>query len=129
MRVQFCVQFWRNKAKTGSNQVGKVLGEDVGEGGFFIFHDVAVDLVDHILVFVADVICDIFFWDVEIEHEGDDLTIAFNNRFLIDSIRACSADKIKIAMSSKLMSINIQPAEASDEFSELFMLLPVRTKD
>lgn len=67
--------------------------------------------------------------EVEIEHEGDDLTIAFNNRFLIDSIRACSADKIKIAMSSKLMSINIQPAEASDEFSELFMLLPVRTKD
>jgi len=32
-------------------------------------------------------------------------------------------------MSSKLMSINIQPADDSDEFSELFMLLPVRTKD
>ena len=68
----------------GSNQVGKVLGEDVGEGGFFIFHDVAVDLVDHILVFVADVICDIFFGDVEVEHEGDDVVAQIVEAEVID---------------------------------------------
>lgn len=67
--------------------------------------------------------------EVETEHEGEDITIAFNNRFLIDSIRACSADKIKISLSSRLMSINIEPAEEQEGTSELFMLLPVRTKD
>ena len=66
--------------------------------------------------------------EFEIEHEGDDLSIAFNNRFLIDSIRACRSDKIKISMSSPLMSINIEPCD-EESGSELFMLLPVRTRD
>lgn len=66
--------------------------------------------------------------EVEIEHSGDDISIAFNNRFLIDSIRACRSDKIKISMSSPLMSINVEPCD-EETGSELFMLLPVRTRD
>ncbi|MBQ3508269.1 MAG: hypothetical protein IJA91_06950, partial [Clostridia bacterium] len=69
--------------------------------------------------------------EVAIGHEGDDLVIAFNNRYLIDSLRACNADRIKISMSTALTSINIEPNDddscASDE--DLFMLLPVRMKD
>ncbi len=63
-----------------------------------------------------------------IEHEGDDLSIAFNNRFLIDSIRACRSKTVKISMSSPLMSINVEPCD-EEEGSELFMLLPVRTRE
>ena len=66
--------------------------------------------------------------EIEIEHNGDDITIAFNNRFLIDSIRACRSDKIKMSLSSPLMSINVEPYD-EESGSELFMLLPVRTKD
>ena len=66
--------------------------------------------------------------EVNIEHEGDDISIAFNNRFLIDSIRACRSDVVKISMSSPLMGINIQPCD-EESGSELFMLLPVRTRD
>ena len=66
--------------------------------------------------------------EVNIEHTGDDITIAFNNRFLIDSIRACRSDKIKMSLSSPLMSINVEPCD-EESGSELFMLLPVRTKD
>lgn len=70
--------------------------------------------------------------EVNIEHEGDDILIAFNNRFLLDSVRSCSGEKIKLMLSSPLGSMNIVPA--SDEYAEngieeLFMLLPVRTKD
>ena len=69
--------------------------------------------------------------EVAIGHEGDDLVIAFNNRYLIDSLRACQADRIKISMSSPLSSINLEPNDedrcATDE--DLFMLLPVRMKD
>ena len=66
--------------------------------------------------------------EFEIEHEGDDLSIAFNNRFLIDSIRACRSQNVKISMSSPLMSINVEPCD-EEEGSELFMLLPVRTRE
>ncbi len=67
--------------------------------------------------------------EVPVEHEGDDISISFKNRFLSDSVRACTADRIKISLSSKLMSINIQPADEDEDIKELFMLLPVRTKD
>ena len=67
--------------------------------------------------------------EVGIGHEGDDLVIAFNNRYLIDSIRACSADQVKISMSSPLSSINIEPADDDTNVEDLFMLLPVRMKD
>lgn len=66
--------------------------------------------------------------EVNIEHEGDDISIAFNNRFLIDSIRACRSDVVKLSLSSPLMSINVEPCDDEDG-KELFMLLPVRTKD
>lgn len=69
--------------------------------------------------------------EVSIGHEGDDIIIAFNNRYLIDSLRACQADRVKLSMSSPLSSINIEPGDedrcADDE--DLFMLLPVRMKD
>ena len=66
--------------------------------------------------------------EVAIDHEGDDITIAFNNRYLIDSLRACNSDRIRISLSSPLTSINIEPADdCADE--DLFMLLPVRMKD
>ena len=66
--------------------------------------------------------------ELDIEHEGDDLSIAFNNRFLIDSIRGCRSEKIKLSMSSPLMSINVEPCD-DESGSELFMLLPVRTRE
>lgn len=67
--------------------------------------------------------------EVAIEHQGGDITISFNNRFLIDSLRATSADRVKISLTSSLTSINIEPAAPSEGKSELFMLLPVRMKE
>lgn len=67
--------------------------------------------------------------EIELEHEGEDITIAFNNRFLIDSLRSCTAEKIRISMTSPLTSINIEPAEEQEGRQELFMLLPVRMKE
>ena len=67
--------------------------------------------------------------EVAIGHEGDDLVIAFNNRYLIDSLRACQADRVKFSMSSPLSSINIEPGDEDYADEDLFMLLPVRMKD
>ena len=67
-----------------------------------------------------------------IEHEGGEILIAFNNRYLMDSIKACESDSIKLSLSSPLTSMNIEPTEHDYEASgkeEIFMLLPVRMKD
>lgn len=67
--------------------------------------------------------------EIDITHDGDDLLIAFNNRFLIDSLRASDAETVRIDLTSALSSINIVPAEEKDGKEELFMLLPVRMKE
>ena len=69
--------------------------------------------------------------EIQAEQEGSNLVIAFNNRFLIDSLRACTAEKVRISMTSALTSINIEPEgqELGDDHHELFMLLPVRMKE
>ncbi len=66
--------------------------------------------------------------ELTVEHEGSDLVIAFNNRYLIDSLRSCTADRVKLSMTSALSSINIEPSEQGED-KELFLLLPVRMKD
>ena len=70
--------------------------------------------------------------ELGIEHEGDDLVIAFNNRFLIDGVRSCDSERVRMAMSSPLGSMNMTPVDNDYETNgkeELYMLLPVRTKD
>lgn len=68
--------------------------------------------------------------EIEVEQEGGDLIIAFNNKFLIDSVRACDCDRLRLALSSPLTSVNIEPADGeSSEREDLFMLLPVRMKE
>ena len=64
-----------------------------------------------------------------VEHVGEDLVIAFNNRFLLDSLRACTAEKVRLSMTSALTSINIEPSTPKPDETELFMLLPVRMKE
>ncbi len=67
--------------------------------------------------------------EIEINDIGAPLTIGFNNRYLINSVRACNSEKIKLALSSHLSSLNITPAEPKEGIDEVFMLLPVRLKD
>lgn len=67
--------------------------------------------------------------EINVEHEGDDLLIAFNNRYLIDTVRACGADELILSMSSPLASMNIAPATEEEGKDEIFMLLPVRMKE
>ncbi len=69
--------------------------------------------------------------ELSVEHNGEDIIIAFNNRFLIDTIRACDSDRLVLKMSSPLTSMNVQPCDADGNIGddEIFMLLPVRTKE
>ena len=60
---------------------------------------------------------------------GNLILIAVNNRFLMDTVRACDCETVKLSMSSALTSMNIEPNEKKDGEEEIFMLLPVRMKE
>ncbi len=64
--------------------------------------------------------------EIPVKHEGDNLLIAFNNRYLIDSVSSCGGENIKIDLSSPLSSIIMTPVEKKENEEEEFMLLPVR---
>ncbi len=67
--------------------------------------------------------------DIAIEDIGAPLTIGFNNRYLISSVRACTGERINLSFSTHLSSLNITPADPEEGTDEIFMLLPVRLKD
>lgn len=90
---------------------------------------VKLDVVGNLLEVSAVSSSGSIYDEFEIDHEGENISISFNNRFLIDSIRNCSSDKIKISLSSKFTSVNIEPVQSDENISELFMVFPVRTKD
>lgn len=67
--------------------------------------------------------------EIEVEDIGEELLIGFNNRYLINSVRACDSEIIRLSLSSPLTSINIEPFEKKEDEEEVFMLLPVRLKE
>ncbi|MBQ2092428.1 MAG: DNA polymerase III subunit beta [Clostridia bacterium] len=58
--------------------------------------------------------------------EGDRVEIGFNNVFLLDALKACSVDDVKVTLNGPLSPITILPPEG-DNF--LFLVLPVRLKN
>lgn len=60
---------------------------------------------------------------------GDDIEIGFNCRYLLDALRAVDTDKIKLSLTSSLMSMIIEPAEPEEDQRFLFLVLPVKMKD
>lgn len=90
---------------------------------------VRLDINGNIMAISANSAIGSTYDEVEIEHSGEDMFIAFNNRYLIDSVRACRSERIVISLSSALTSINIEPEQNEEGCEDIFMLLPVRMKD
>lgn len=67
--------------------------------------------------------------NIKINKEGDDIEIGFNNKYLLDALRACKDEKIKASMSTPLMSMIIEPAEKDPDSSYTYLVLPCKLKD
>ncbi|MBE6631239.1 MAG: DNA polymerase III subunit beta [Ruminococcaceae bacterium] len=64
--------------------------------------------------------------EIAIEKEGDDIEIGFNCRYLLDALRSCEEEDIKVYMSTPLMSMIIGPAKEKEGESFTFLVLPVK---
>lgn len=60
------------------------------------------------------------------EGDGQGLEIGFNNKYMMDALKACPADRVKLELSSPITPCIIVPAEGEENF--LYMVLPVRLR-
>ncbi len=58
--------------------------------------------------------------------DGQNLEIGFNNKFLMDALKAAPADRLKLNMSSGVAPCVIVPADGEENF--LYMVLPLRLR-
>ena len=61
-----------------------------------------------------------------IDGSGNGLEIGFNNKYMMDALKAAPQDKVTLELSSPITPCIIVPAEGEENF--LFMVLPVRLK-
>ncbi len=67
--------------------------------------------------------------EMECVHDGKDIEIGFNCRYLINSIKVAEGENIKITLKSPTQAITIEPAEEDDDFNYFYMILPVRMNE
>lgn len=69
------------------------------------------------------------FDEMECVHDGKDIEIGFNCRYLINSVKVAEGENIKITLKSPTQAITIEPAEEDDDFKYFYMILPVRMNE
>ncbi len=62
-------------------------------------------------------------------HNGGDLEIGFNCRYLINSVRAAESDDLYLTLKSPRQSITIEPVTKKENESFFYMVLPVRMNE
>ena len=67
--------------------------------------------------------------EMECVHEGRDIEIGFNCRYLINSVKVAEGENIKITLKSPTQAITIEPAEEDENFKYFYMILPVRMNE
>lgn len=63
-----------------------------------------------------------------IDGNGGDLEIGFNNKYILDALKAAPADTLRIHLNTPISPCIITPEEGEDEAKFLYMVLPVRLK-
>ena len=64
--------------------------------------------------------------EIPIKHEGADLEIGFNCRYLINSVRASTGEVLDLSFKAPTLSVTMVPHEKSEERDFFYMVLPVR---
>ena len=63
----------------------------------------------------------------KISGDGRDLEIGFNNRYLLEALKYCPADSVRMELNTGISPCIIVPLEGEENF--LYMVLPVRLKN
>lgn len=61
-------------------------------------------------------------------HQGNEIEIGFNCRYLTDALKASMTDKLRLSLSSPNISLVIEPLEKDQNDSFIFLVLPCKLK-
>ncbi len=64
--------------------------------------------------------------EMDCVHEGDDIEIGFNCRYLIDSVKAAEGENVYIKLKNPNQAIAIEPVEIDEKFNYCYIVVPVR---
>ncbi|MBQ2876399.1 MAG: DNA polymerase III subunit beta [Clostridia bacterium] len=67
--------------------------------------------------------------EMDCVHEGGEIEIGFNGRYLINSASVAEGENIRITMKGPTQAITIEPTEEDELFSYFYMILPVRMNE
>ena len=67
--------------------------------------------------------------EMECEHSGDDIEIAFNCRYFINTVRVIDCEKIKITLKGSTLPMTLEPAEKDEKFESFYMIVPMRMRE
>lgn len=67
--------------------------------------------------------------EVECAHTGEDIEIGFNCRYLMNTMRAVTTEKVRIRLLTPYMSATIEPLDEEAPDRYLYMVLPLKMKD
>ena len=64
--------------------------------------------------------------EMDCVHEGDDIEIGFNCRFLIEAVKVAEGENLYVKLKNPNQAITIEATEENDEFSYCYVIVPVR---
>ena len=64
--------------------------------------------------------------EMDCVHEGDDIEIGFNCRFLIDAVKVAEGENLYVKLKNPSQAITIEAVEENEEFSYCYVIVPVR---
>ena len=99
------------------DRVALVLSEKNGNPVRMIFGDGTIDCKCITPIGKAEDIC-------TCEGSGEDLEIGFNDRYLLDALKAAEKEEIMICLNTSSSPCIIKAADGSENFT--YMILPVR---
>ena len=69
------------------------------------------------------------FEEIEAEHTGDDIVIGFNCRYLMDTMRTITTEKVRVKLLTPYMSATSEPIDEDAEDQYIYMVLPLKMKE
>jgi len=67
--------------------------------------------------------------EIECVHEGNDIEMGFNCRYIMNSVRVSEGETIRLTMKRPTLAITIEPTEHKDDFDYIYIVLPIKLKD
>ena len=67
--------------------------------------------------------------EMECIHSGDDIEIAFNCRYFINTVRVIDSEKIRITLKGSTLPMTLEPSEKDEKFESFYMIVPMRMRE